>query len=77
MHTLKLNPHWIARKLVCYRLEPRNSYDEECIWFLVQRHGGNMAIYPDYMLFWISPEWQELLMLGWPDLVREQNRDYV
>ena len=62
--------------LVCYRLAYRAEYDEELVWALVQRHGGHISIRQDCIDFWIAPEWQELLILAFPDLERRPSQDY-
>lgn len=64
-------------KLACYRLDYRSSYDEELVWALVQRHGGHISIGPDYIHFWIAPEWEIVLNMAFPDLIRRSDLDYV
>ena len=66
----------VTTTLRCYRLNYRASYDEELVWALVQRHGGYIAIFPGYVDFWISPEWEIVLNMTFPDLERVRERDY-
>ncbi len=73
--TLRKPP--MVGNLRCYRLNYRASYDEELVWALVQRHGGYVAVFPDYIDFWISPEWEIVLNLTFPDLQRVPARDYI
>lgn len=64
-------------RLFCYRLNYRAMYDEEMVWSLVQRHGGSIAINSAYIDFWIAPEWEIVLVLAFPDLVRMPALDYI
>jgi hypothetical protein len=65
------------RRLKCYRLGYRCSYDEELVWSLVQRHGGFISIRGDCIDFWISPEWELVLNIAFPDLERRPDLDYI
>lgn len=65
----------VTPRLSCWRLEPRNSYDEELVWRLTQQHGGSVSISYAWVDFWIAPEWESLLILACPDLVRHSERD--
>lgn len=67
----------IPRTLVCYRLNYRASYDEEMVWSLVQRHGGHIAIRQDCIDFWLEPQWEIVLNIAFPDLVRMPDLDYI
>jgi hypothetical protein len=68
---------WIMQRetLHCYRLTDRNDYDEEAIWSLVQRHGGFIAIRPNYIDFWMAAPWDELLIIAYPNLERRPEQD--
>ncbi len=63
--------------LKCWRLDYRATYDEEMVWALVQRHGGHLSIRGDYILFWLRPEWEVVLVLAFPDLRRVPAEDYL
>ena len=63
--------------LHCYRLNYRAAYDEEMVWALVQRHGGHISIRQDCIDFWISPEWEIVLNMAFPDLERRRDLDYL
>jgi hypothetical protein len=63
--------------LHCYRLDYRASYDEELVWALVQRHGGHLSIGIDRIDFWIDPQWDIVLNMAFPDLVRRPELDYI
>ena len=67
----------IQRRLHCYRLSYRASYDEELVWALVQRHGGHISIRQDCIDFWIAPEWAIVLNITFPDLERRPEFDYL
>lgn len=67
----------IQRRLKCYRLDYRSSYDEEMVWALVQRHGGMISIRVDSILFWIDPSWEVVLVMAFPDLERRVDLDYI
>ena len=61
----------------CYRLSARCAYDEEMVWKLVQAHGGFISIRTDCIDFWLHESWEVVLLLAFPDLVRQQDLDYV
>ena len=63
--------------LRCYRLDYRSNYDEEVVWGLVQRHGGHISIRQDCIDFWIHRDFEELLIMAFPDLQRKPDLDYV
>jgi hypothetical protein len=63
--------------LRCYRLDYRSSYDEELVWALVQQHGGHISIRQDCVDFWIHRDWEVVLLLAFPDLIRRSDLDYV
>jgi hypothetical protein len=65
------------RTLVCYRLDYRSSYDEEMVWSLVQRHGGHISIRQDCIDFWLEPQWEIVLNIAFPDLIRRRDLDYL
>ena len=67
----------IQRRLRCYRLNYRASYDEEMVWSLVQRHGGHISIRADSIDFWIAPAWEIVLNIAFPDLERRPELDYI
>ena len=67
----------IQRRLHCYRLSYRSTYDEEMVWALVQRHGGHISIRQDGIDFWIQPEWEIVLNIAFPDLERRRELDYI
>jgi hypothetical protein len=64
-------------ELRCYRLDYRSNYDEELVWSLVQRHGGHISIRGDCVDFWIHRDFEELLVLAFPDLIRKPELDYI
>ena len=64
-------------RLVCYRLDHNMPYDEESVWALVQRHQGHLSIRVDYILFWLAPDWECLLIMAFPQLRRVAREDYV
>lgn len=76
MQHLRLRPHWVAGRYHCYRLNYRADYDEEMVWKLVQRHGGMISVESGCIDFWIAPEWEDILVMSFPDLVRVPSRDY-
>ena len=55
-------------------MEVHNDVEE--IWALVQRHGGEIALHRDRIDFWIPLEYQIVLQIAYPELVREQRLDY-
>lgn len=61
----------------CYRLDYRSSYDEELVWSLVQRHGGLISVRGDCIDFWIESQWELVLNLAFPDLIRLQDLDII
>jgi len=63
--------------LRCYRLDYRSAYDEELVWALVQQHGGHISIRQDCIDFWIHRDWEVVLLLAFPDLVRRPDLDYL
>ena len=65
------------RRLWCYRLDYRSSYDEEMVWSLVQQHGGCISIQPDCIDFWLAPEWAVVLLMAFPDLSRRADLDWI
>lgn len=67
----------LTRKMKCYRLNYRATYDEEMIWALVQRYGGSISIRSDCIDFWIDPQWEIVLNITFPDLERRYDLDYV
>lgn len=76
MERLVLRRHFITSKYNCYRLNYRADYDEEMVWKLVQRHEGMISIHTGYIDFWIDPQWEEILVMSFPDLVRVPALDY-
>jgi hypothetical protein len=58
-------------------LDYRSGYDEEMVWALIQRHGGILSIRQDCIDFWIAPEWEVVLNMAFPDLVRRADLDYL
>lgn len=61
----------------CYRLTVYEPYDEEDVWAFVQRHGGYMSIRNDVIDFWIPRQYLSLMLLAYPELVRQHNLDYI
>jgi hypothetical protein len=69
--------HKLTPSLACYRLDSRMDYDEEVIWAWVQRHGGHLSIKGDCIDFWIPAEYESMFVLGWSDLRRKSEFDYI
>lgn len=67
----------IDSRILCYRLTSVIDYDEELVWALVQRHGGQLSIRGDCIDFWIDREWAPLLVLAFPRLERRPDLDYL
>ena len=68
----------MERSLICYRYYAwAADYDVELVWALVQRHGGEIALHRDSIDFWIPPRFETLLVLTYPELVRQPGEDYV
>lgn len=65
----------VSPRLKCYRLTERNSYDEEAVWALVQRHGGELAVTALWIDFWLAPQWTSLLLMMFPNLEQRCERD--
>ena len=61
----------------CYRLTVYQPYDEESVWAFVQRHHGYMNIRNDVIDFWIPKQYLSLMLLAYPDLVRQSNLDFL
>ena len=77
MFSYTLSRNKVDTTLKCYRLDYRSNYDEEVVWSLVQRHGGHISIRQDCIDFWIHRDWEEFLLLAFPDLIRKPELDYV
>ena len=68
----------MERSLVCYRFYPwTTDYDVELIWELVHRHWGQIHLGRDSIDFYIPCEYETVLVLAYPELVRERELDYV
>jgi hypothetical protein len=51
-------------------------YDPELVWALVQRHSGYMTILPaGYYEFYIAREYASLLVMAFPGLRRQYQKD--
>ena len=61
--------------LLCYTLAYYIDYDEESVWSLVQRHQGHVQPGRDCYQFWIPREYQSILVLAYPKLIRSDARD--
>lgn len=73
-----LDPRLVPRLLCCYRLQAwAVDYDEEEVWSLVQSHRGYLAPRADCIDFWIPAEYELLLVLKYPDLIRRPDLDYI
>ena len=66
----------ITACIVCYRCA-WTVYDPERVWQLVQRHGGYMEPKLACVDFYISVEYQSLLVMAFPRLTRRPELDYV
>lgn len=68
----------MERDLACYRFYPwTTDYDVELIWALVHRHGGEIVLGRDSIDYFIPREYESVLVLAYPELVRERTLDYV
>ena len=67
----------VERVLVCYRLWYWADTEYEAVWALVQRHGGYLRIGPDHCDYWITRDYESLIVLAFEELVRQPNLDYV
>lgn len=61
----------------CYRLTVYQPYDEESVWAFVQRHNGFISIRGDCVDFWIPAQYLTLMLLAYPDLVRQHHLDFL
>lgn len=62
--------------LYCYRLAYYMTYDPECVWELVQRHGGYISVQAGgYYEFHIARDYASLLVLAFPELIRQYQKD--
>ncbi len=62
----------------CYCLKVDLSYDPEMVWELVQTYDGYLSIgVGGEVYYWIPRDYQVLLLLKFPLLVRCPPRDYV
>jgi hypothetical protein len=60
----------------CYNLAYYVPYDPESVWELVQRHNGYMSVLPaGYYEFYIPREYASLLVLAFPGLRRQYQKD--
>lgn len=60
----------------CYCLPYYVGYDPESVWELVQRHSGYMSVLPaGYYDFYIAREYASLLVLAYPELKRQYQKD--
>lgn len=55
-------------------MEVHNDVEE--IWALFQRHGGEIALHRDRIDFWIPPQYEIVVRIAFPELVREPRLDY-
>ena len=68
----------MERSLVCYRFYPwTTDYDVELIWQLVNRHEGRIVLGRDSIDFFMPREYESVLILAYPELIRERELDYV
>jgi hypothetical protein len=68
----------VPRRLYCYRYYAWESQlDEEQIWADVQRWGGSLSIRGDCIDFWVPAEYVSFFILKYPDLIRQQQLDYL
>lgn len=67
----------VPRQLYCYRLTYRVNYDEEAIWSYVQGAGGHISIRQDCIDFWVSESARVFLVIRWPLLEAQPDRDYI
>ena len=68
----------MERSLICYRFYPwTTDYDVEEIWALVQRHHGRINLGRDSIDYYIPSEYESVLVLAYPELIRESTLDYV
>lgn len=62
--------------LYCYTLPYYIDYDPELVWQMVQRHGG--SLHPQFggtYDFYIHRDYASLLLLAFPDLRRQHQKD--
>jgi hypothetical protein len=66
------------RTLICYRQTYRVDYDAESVWAFVQRHRGYISVRAggEYH-YWVEPEYEVLLRIAFPLLIRSPKLDYV
>ena len=77
MHSYLLSNN-MELSLICYRFYPwTTDYDVEEIWALVQRHNGRINLGRDSIDYYIPREYESVLVLAYPELIREGTLDYV
>jgi hypothetical protein len=60
----------------CYQLAYWMTYDPESVWQLVQRHNGYMSVLPaGYYEFYIDRDYASILVLAFPQLRRQYQKD--
>jgi hypothetical protein len=66
------------RILLCYRQTYHVPYDAESVWAFVQRHGGYISVKAggEYH-YWVEPQYEILLCIAFPLLIRSPKWDYV
>ena len=68
----------LQRELICYRFYPWSTdYDVELIWELVNRHQGRIVLGRESIDFFIPREYESVLILAYPDLIRDRELDWV
>jgi hypothetical protein len=62
--------------LYCYQLSYIMPYDPEDVWALVQRHHGHISVLAGGVYeFYIARDLRYLLVLGFPLLARQPQKD--
>lgn len=60
----------------CYFPWTEADHDVEEIWALFQRHGGQIALHRDRIDFWIPPQYDVIVQIAFPELLRQPELDY-